>query len=108
MIQTHQEIACNMGIDEMLAQEKETTHRKGKVDFYLFETVFNECTMILEGLKTLCRAFVDNNEMAGELPDLALVHISHGYDALQRVWDKAMEQQKASEIPTTDTPEAKE
>ena len=108
MTQTHQEIATNKDITDLLAIGEET-ERNGKVDFHLFEAVFNESTMILESLKTLCRAFVDNDEMASGLPDLALVHISHGYDALNKVWEKAMEQHRAPEAePESTTSGAKE
>jgi len=111
MTKTHTEIANDMDIEDIIAIHKKTdesfSKETTKLDFGLFEEVYNESTMILESLETLCRGFIDADErLIKGLPDLALVNISHGQDAMKRIWDKAVEEQiiiqKTKEAPETD------
>jgi len=109
MTKTYAEIASDMDIEDIMAIHKKTDESINKtpikLDFGLFEEIYNEFTLILESLETLCRGFIEaDKELISKLPDLALVNISHGQDAIERIWDKAVEEQ----IPTQEIKEAPE
>jgi len=111
MTKTYAEIASDMNIEDIMAIHRKTDEsinkKPIKLDFGLFEELYNEFGLILESLETLCRGFIEADEkLISGLPDLALVNISHGQDAMKRIWDKAVEEQitiqKMKEAPVTE------
>jgi len=109
MTKTHQEIATDKDIQEILSQDEALNEGlpKFKLDFGLVDELYNEFTMILGSLRTLCRAFIDqDSKLITGLPDLMLVNIQSGKDALNRIWDEVIKRKelvsKQEKAPDTD------